>query len=622
MFGSGPVAEAPCRLPEAPDKAKPRAQASGFGEQLEDYAQLRDGRGLGIEEPMPGQDVAGTTEDMRTDIVFEVANDAPRDRQITPIEGAFETTNGDIEEKVDTFTVSKNVKDESNVGILTFMDANAEIIHPKSLLERHFPVVGHIKRWAGAHLPEPMTGLFARVIMGDLFKITSALVITLNYLFIVVQSDFKIRHVGAPESNTLVTVGYVFTSFYIFELAANMTAYGKEFFLGQESGWNMFDFAIVLVSVVEIIVKMSGAAFVNTSFLRIIRFLRISRVLRMFSAMRMFKEIKVMVDTLSGSFSLFFWCTLFFALFLSLIGVFFVQGAASYLEDNDDVDPLFVTELRMYFGSVSRAMLSLFMAVTSGNDWTVFHNVAKQLGPTYDSLFVFYVLFYCVAFINVMTSVFCEKAMRLAKPETSELIARRQEQEVQDAQEMILLLGRVMEDNGSRQITRESFDDFIGHPEVELYFKCRGLRGSSAHRFFKLLCEVNETNKVDFATFISACVKLDGYASSIDMHCLNIRQLHGLHQLQAIQKSQHGELKLLHAIMNDQLGKLNSYMSRFGVNDVEPKKQEAQMLRKDPLCDLEPKQENGLQSMAPRMSPGNDTKFVCSTVSDHSQLSL
>jgi len=472
----------------------------------------------------------------------------------------------------------QSLKDESEIARLSFMDSTGDLIHPKSLLERHFPCLAFYKKWLSRHLHEPMTGAFARFIQGDSFKVLSALVITLNYLFIVVQSDYKLRHPNEGQSEALTNIGYCFTGFYIFELIAQMAVYGKVFFLGPEVGWNLFDFTIVFVAVVEITVTALGGSFINSSFLRIIRFLRISRVLRMFSAMRMFKEIKVMVDTLSGSFSLFFWCTLFFMLFLSLVGVFFVQGAAAYLEDHgDNPDLSFEEALMENFGSVSRSMLSLFMAATGGNDWINFHMTVKQLGASYDCLFIIFVLFYHVAFINVITSVFCEKAMRLAKPETAELIARRQELEVKDAAEMLGLLKRLMEDGGSRQITSSMFDTFISHPEVELYFEVRGLRCSSAHRFFRLLCEVHETDTVDFATFISACVKLDGYASSIDVHCLAVRQLHGLHQLQAAQLSHEKELKMLRLEMND-ISKLKNHVGHLdsiGTNGLEQRQANA-----------------------------------------------
>merc|ERR1719409_2410337 len=127
----------------------------------------------------------------------------------------------------------------------------------------------------------------------------------------------------------------------------------------------MFDLAIVTVSVFEIIVELVGSGTpINTSFLRIIRFLRISRVLRMFSAMRMFKEIKIMVDCLAGSLGIFFFCSVMLALFLSLFAVFFVQGVASYLEQNEDADPDDVTSLTTNFGTVSGCMLSLFICAT------------------------------------------------------------------------------------------------------------------------------------------------------------------------------------------------------------------------------------------------------------------
>merc|ERR1719247_4054455 len=103
--------------------------------------------------------------------------------------------------------------------------------------------------------------------------------------------------------------------------------------------------------------------------------------------------------------------------------------------------------------------------------------------------------------------------MTLAVPTTMELIQSRINKEYADAQELFELLTRVLDDEGSHRISRHRFDDFMSHPEVEIYFEVRGLKSTSAHRLFKTLCEVQNTDTLDFATFISACVKLDGTAS-------------------------------------------------------------------------------------------------------------
>jgi hypothetical protein len=343
----------------------------------------------------------------------------------------------------------------------------------------------------------------------------------------------------------MVMIGYCFTAFYTTELIGNMLTHGKYFFRNAEAAWNMFDFIIVSVAIMELLVKAAGGKMTGTSFLRIVKFLRVSRVLRMFSAMRSFKEVKIMVDSLAGSFNIFTWCSGLFLLLLSLFSVFFVQGVATYLEANPDLDPVDKEELIYAFGSVSASILSLFKCGTGGDDWSQFYYLVKPLGAQYDYLFLFFVGFYSFAFLNVISGVFCEKAMSLAKPSQQEMIHRRYEKEYDDARGLFELLYRVLGDEaqGKNQtevafIDSEKFARFVADPDVEKYFEIRGVKASSARRFFALLCELNNTDKVDLPTFVSACVKLDGFASSIDMHVISVRQLHGLHQMETMQGHQ------------------------------------------------------------------------------------
>jgi hypothetical protein len=212
-----------------------------------------------------------------------------------------------------------------------------------------------------------------------------------------------------------------------------------------------------------------------------------------------------------------------------------------------------VNKLHKYFGSVSAGVLTLFKVTTGGDDWVNIHDVVNHLGPFYDALFIVFVGTYFLAFLNVVTATFCEKAMTLAVPTTMELSQARINKEYADAQELFELLTRVLDDEGSHRISRHRFDDFMSHPEVEIYFEVRGLKSTSAHRLFKTLCEVQDTDTLDFATFISACVKLDGTASTIDMHCQSVRALHLHHKLSCMTKELHEETKDIHCILQKQV---------------------------------------------------------------------
>merc|ERR1719456_614233 len=275
-----------------------------------------------------------------------------------------------------------------------------------------------------------------------------ALVILANFFFIICQSDYQIwseiNSHHKKEAGWMKTAEVVFTGYYMFELTCLILTYRKDFFLGPDMSWNWFDFIIVLTGALELVMTSLGGSMANLSFLRVLRFFKMSRVLRMFSTLRMVKDVKVMVDALTGSFVIFLFGCMLLAMFLSVFSIFFVQGFSAFLEVEAHVDPILRESIIADFGSVSSAMRSLFMSATGGDDWSKFHDTIKAMGPVYDYLYLFFMAFTLIAFFNVITGVFAEKAMSLAAPTMDELTTRRQGREVKDATELVELLGRVL----------------------------------------------------------------------------------------------------------------------------------------------------------------------------------
>lgn len=445
----------------------------------------------------------------------------------------------------DNNEIEKSIMEEHQIKPLAFMGASGEIARQPSTIERmggqRLKTMKQclISPFEHCH---PRTGRFADVVESLGFKMLTMVVICLNFVFIIVQSDYRASHLNQGESSTLAAIGYCFTVFYTLELCALMFVHGKQFFVGPEMGWNLFDSAIVFVALFDILMECLGIDGFNLSFLRVLRFFKISRVLRMFSALRAFKEIRIMVDALVGCLSIFLFCIGLLSIFLSVFAIFFVQGVSELLESGSNLDDDLVVDLQANWCSVSGAMLQLFMAITGGIDWSDAFNVVKEVGVMHACLFVFFVAFYYIAFFNVITSVFCEKAMSLATPTSSELIAKRIEKEHHDATELMSLLKRSLKQDSLHTINDEQIADFVNDPEVELYFDVRGLKSSSARKLYRMLCEVHCSDRIQIVEFISSLVKLDGAANGIDAHCLQVRQLHGLHQMKAVQKAHTKEM--------------------------------------------------------------------------------
>lgn len=379
---------------------------------------------------------------------------------------------------------------------------------------------------------EPMIGCFADFVDGPLFRILSMIVILSNFVFIIVQTDYKMANVGQSEPDSMIIAELCFTVFYVWELGSMLLARRRDFFFGRDAMWNLFDVLVVLVSVFELAMTLTGASAINLAFLRILRILKMSRILRMgrpgFSALRAVKEIRIMTDALAGSFVIFLFCALMLITFICVFAIFFVQGCASYLATTPNVDAVLRDAIETDFGSVRSTTVSLFMAVSGGNDWAKYHETVKEVGLAYNFLFLFFIAFFTIAFLNVVTGVFAEKAMAHARRSVDEVDAERAMDEASFAEELHAALENFIGHDGTQTISRDAFDELLSHSKVVRVFRSRGLAPLSARRLFKLLLHTCQATEIDFATFVSSCVKLSGPASSSDLHVLNA-QMTALH---------------------------------------------------------------------------------------------
>jgi len=433
----------------------------------------------------------------------------------------------------------------------TFIQPDGEIQRPPSDFEALVGPCLHrvYKALSYSWCMPSENGFYFRLVRSMPFKVIGALVILANFFFIICQSDYRIwseinQH-SDKEAEWMRVAEIVFTGYYMCELMCLIIAHRKDFFLGPDMAWNLFDFVIVLTGALELIMTSLGGSMKNLSFLRVLRFFKMSRVLRTFSALRMVKDVKIMVDALTGSFVIFVFGCLLLAMFLSVFSIFFVQGMTTFLEAEASIDPMIRASIIEDFGSVATSMRSLFMSVTGGDDWSRFYTTVKILGPVYDYLYLFFMAFALIAFCNVITGVFAEKAMSLASPTTEDMARKRKGREIKDAQELVGVLNRVLKKGGTEGISAAAFHDLMSHPEIVSFFEVRGLKATTAHRFFVQLLEINQTDRLDVGAFVSACVKLDGAASSIDLHVLSVEMRTVLMQQHMMQEMLNDNFKFI-----------------------------------------------------------------------------
>lgn len=95
---------------------------------------------------------------------------------------------------------------------------------------------------------------------------------------------------SSAKTTILANLNFAFSIIFIIEAFLKLCAYRKAYFL---SGWNIFDFFVVMASILDIIMSYSGSKSQSSSAISILpQIARIFRVMRVTKLLRMFKRFK------------------------------------------------------------------------------------------------------------------------------------------------------------------------------------------------------------------------------------------------------------------------------------------------------------------------------------------
>merc|ERR1712045_810535 len=95
-----------------------------------------------------------------------------------------------------------------------------------------------------------------------------------------------------------------------------------------------------------------------------------------------------------------------------------------------------LTLLENDFGTVEAAMMTTFQATTGGVNWGETYGVLSKTGLLNGILFVSYLAFFIFALNNIVTSIFVDKALKLAKPDLDWMMFEKQRSEAAAAEEL------------------------------------------------------------------------------------------------------------------------------------------------------------------------------------------
>ncbi|CAE8616101.1 unnamed protein product, partial [Polarella glacialis] len=365
--------------------------------------------------------------------------------------------------------------------------------------------------------------IMRRIAENIFFKTVCIVAIAANTVYMGMVADFNVKNTyrrvqGQSMVQEWETPDVVFCTWFSLEIVIKIAAYKKEFFLGEDKTWNLFDSALVAESVTSVIFKTGS----GLAFLRILRVFRLIRVVRVVRSVKALRRLRTMIFAMISSFVDLMWAFLVILLILFVFGIIFTNGVSGYFEDVDVTDAEKVLQagnVREHFGSLYESMVSLWCSISGGNDWMQYGASLRIVGDgdeSYFGLFCFYIAFCVVGLMNVVTGIFVDSAVCTRSEDE---VVQGYVDDLQRTTEEIKKFFQSADGDHSGTLSFSEFERHLTNPTVKAYFAGLDIDPDEAKIIFTLL-DVDRSGEIMIDEFVNGTMKLKGYAKSMDLLCL------------------------------------------------------------------------------------------------------
>lgn len=319
---------------------------------------------------------------------------------------------------------------------------------------------------------------------------------------------------GWNHANEIFAVfEHIFCVIFSIELILRLRWLGRYFFYDT---WNCFDAFLVLTSLADLYVMrpLESGSGTNVTLLRLARIFKLVKVLRVVRVLKIFSSLRVLVKTISSSFTSLIWSMVLLGVIMCLGGIFLVQTLVDYI--NDESYP-YALRLWLYkhYGTSLRGMLTMFEVTLSGCWPNYARRLIDEVSAVYAIFWVIYVSIVVFAVIRIITALFLKHTMENAGSDADLMIAAQ----MRKKRAYLEKLGEAftaIDDSGDGTITREEFEEILNHPQVKAYLAVLDLEVHESNSLFNLL-EEDEDGVITYAEFLEGVMRLKGQARTLDI---------------------------------------------------------------------------------------------------------
>jgi len=361
-------------------------------------------------------------------------------------------------------------------------------------------------------IPLPLACVVAlhRAVKHEYFDYIMGIFLILNALSIGWQVDYLAGHEETTPPGYFRAIEAIFCIIFALELAARLLVYGRRLYRMPGWQWNVFDTLLVIFQIIDELTMLlftEGAIKEAVEQMGVFRILRLGRVIRLIRMVRLIPELKSMVYLISASMWSFFWTLMLLLLLLYCFAVYYTEQSSVLAKEHKGS---IAADIRVHWGSVPKSILTLYSAITGGDDWHNFVKVFEGDSTYFVNVFIFcaYIAFAILVMLNLVTGVFVEGAQRIIKEDKDNEMIRQ-----------VCKLFKAADIDGNHTISYDEFQAQIDANRMDDYFQAVELSRQEARQLFKLL-DVDRSDSLSVEEFVRGTLRLKGPARSVDLAAL------------------------------------------------------------------------------------------------------
>jgi len=334
-------------------------------------------------------------------------------------------------------------------------------------------------------------------------------------IFIALNSIVMGLEADAAEKRAVgwVIVENFFCLLWITEMLLKLWAFRLAYF---RSGWNVFDFSLVLLNIFEtwVIPSLAIEDLDAIGVLRIVRVLRILRLLRLIRLMKLFKNLWLIIVGFRESLSTLFWVLMLLSVVVYVFAIF-LRLTLSCSEQH----PRWL-ECDDYFGSMPKAMYTLFQIITLESWSQEFARPIVKQQPIFFVFFMFFLFLTTFGILNIIVGVIVENTLNAAK-QNMELQERRLQRQLRQELESIRILFEDADCDGSGTLEEHEFVQILADEAVKNTLTRMEVPVDDPTTLFEIL-DPQGNGSISFPIFAQGVLRVKGPPTQLDMKTMQV----------------------------------------------------------------------------------------------------